>query len=192
MEKRTGKGRTRVYMSKREKREGEGDAREKERNSQSTVPGINTPASCDHSSCHAPLLSPHTLSLSLSSFFTLLFPFPFPHSLSLSPSIYPPIFPLPFLSISNPPLLLSHRLRPHAIDALIPLRKRSNKGLRYVGEKVERKVERGGGDREMDVKRRHDYGTSKSMRGRGRKEEEGGGVEKRRWLVSEVVARVYT
>ena len=164
MEKRTGKGRTRVYMSKREKREGEGDVeREKERNSQSTVPGINTPASCDHSSCHAPLLSPHTLSLS--SFLSL--------SLSLSLFIYLP-FLSRFLSISNPPLLLSHHLRPHkATDALIPLRKRSSKGLRYVGEKVERKIERERGDREMDVKRRHDYGTSKSMGGEKRGEESG-------------------
>lgn len=169
MEKRTGKGRTRVYMSKREKREGEGDVeREKERNSQSTVPGINTPASCDHSSCHAPLLSPHTLSLS--SFFS--FPI-LSLSLSLSLFIYLP-FLSRFLSISNPPLLLSHHLRPHkATDALIPLRKRSSKELRYVGKKVERKIEREGGDREMDVKRRHDYGTSKSMGGRGRKEGRG-------------------
>lgn len=69
---------------------------------------------------------------------------------------------------------MSHHLRPHkATDALIPLRKRSSKGLRYVGEKVERKIERERGDREMDVKRRHDYGTSKSMGGEKRGEESG-------------------
>lgn len=45
---------------------------------ESTVPEINTPASCDHSSCHAPLLSPHIRRLSRSFSFIPLFPSCFP------------------------------------------------------------------------------------------------------------------
>lgn len=63
---------------------------EKERNSQSTVPGINTPASCDHSSCHAPLLSP--LSLTLSHFLFLSANFV---SLPLSSSFHSFHYPSP-------------------------------------------------------------------------------------------------
>lgn len=48
---------------------------------ESTVPEINTPASCDHSSCHAPLLSPHIPRLSRSLSFI-----PFSPSASLSRS----------------------------------------------------------------------------------------------------------
>lgn len=48
---------------------------------ESTVPEINTPASCDHSSCHAPLLSPHISRLSRSLSFI-----PFSPSFSVFPS----------------------------------------------------------------------------------------------------------
>jgi len=47
---------------------------------ESTVPEINTPASCDHSSCHAPLLSSHIRCLSCS---LPLIPFSLMFSLSL-------------------------------------------------------------------------------------------------------------
>ena len=110
-----GEGRYTVYAKKRGKRE-----RERERDStverESTVPEINTPASCDHSSCHAPLLSPHItrlsrslsfipFSLSFSLFLSRTF------SLSLSPSVSRLSFPHPsraaiFIPLVAAPLIV--------------------------------------------------------------------------------------
>lgn len=70
---------------------------------ESTVPEINTPASCDHSSCHAPLLSPHIsclshslsfipLSPSLSFLLSFSLPFSLPLFLSCSVCLPSPLF----------------------------------------------------------------------------------------------------
>lgn len=78
-------GRGETYRTYEEERIERGRERERKRklettpSRESTVPEINTPASCDHSSCHAPLLSPHISCLSHSLSFI-----PFPPSLSLS------------------------------------------------------------------------------------------------------------
>lgn len=83
-----GRGEThRTYEEERIERGRERDRERKRKlettpSRESTVPEINTPASCDHSSCHAPLLSPHISCLSHSLSFI-----PFSPSLSLSLSL---------------------------------------------------------------------------------------------------------
>lgn len=74
--------RYRIYEEENRESESESERKlETTPSRESTVPEINTPASCDHSSCHAPLLSPHISCLSRSLSFI-----PFSPSLSFSPS----------------------------------------------------------------------------------------------------------